>query len=156
MLKTKVYSSNFTVTDGEKLFDFRWDYDYYLCLFCPLADEEHPDNDVWEDENEAIEQCEFDIVETLREEFPNATDEEIKDATSRIMVYLRSGIRNAWHFGAVLKQWRIKSGKSQKAFAMMLGVPLRTYENWEWNDRTPPEYVQKLILNEIKRKRENG
>ena len=38
------------------------------------------------------------------------------------------------------------SGLTQKAFAKLLGVPLRTLESWKAGVRIPPLYVQKAIL----------
>lgn len=42
------------------------------------------------------------------------------------------------------------SGLTQKAFARLLGVPLRTLESWKAGVRTPPVYVQKAVLKSAK------
>ena len=42
------------------------------------------------------------------------------------------------------------SGLTQKAFAKLLGVPLRTLESWKAGVRTPPVYVQEAILKSAK------
>lgn len=58
-----------------------------------------------------------------------------------------------------LKNLRTECRLTQRALAEMWGIPLRSVENWETGTRTPPEYVQKLIISELKRereKRENG
>jgi DNA-binding transcriptional regulator YiaG len=34
---------------------------------------------------------------------------------------------------------------TQKEFAKFIGIPLRTYEDWERGAHTPPEYVVNLI-----------
>lgn len=40
---------------------------------------------------------------------------------------------------------REQTGKTQKAFAEWLGIPLRTVENWESGKNNPPSYVLELI-----------
>lgn len=40
---------------------------------------------------------------------------------------------------------------TQEACAARIGVPVRTIENWEAGSRTPPDYVQRLVLEEMAR-----
>lgn len=155
MLKVKVYSSNLVVWGEEKTFELKCDYDSYLSRFCPI-DGSQDVEDPWEDEDEALEQCELELIETLKEEFPDIPDDEIRTASADIMVSIAPLIRAHWSFGATLKQERIKCKLTQKSIVETLGIPLRTIEDWESGKRTPPEYVQRFILNELKRKRENG
>jgi DNA-binding transcriptional regulator YiaG len=53
-------------------------------------------------------------------------------------------------FGTLLKEARNVSGLSQAKLAEAIEVPRRTIEDWEVNRRTPPSYVQKLILEKVK------
>ena len=50
-----------------------------------------------------------------------------------------------------LKAARKAASLSQEACAAGLGVPTRTLENWEAGSRTPPDYVQRLVLAELAR-----
>ncbi len=49
-----------------------------------------------------------------------------------------------------LKEARQLTGLSQQALAARMEIPKRTYEAWEMGERTPPAYVQRFILNELK------
>lgn len=49
------------------------------------------------------------------------------------------------------KAARKAAGLTQEACAAQLGVPARTLENWEAGSRTPPDYVQRLVLAEMAR-----
>jgi DNA-binding transcriptional regulator YiaG len=44
-----------------------------------------------------------------------------------------------------IKELRALTGKTQKAFAEWLNIPLRTIENWESETTKPPQYVVDLI-----------
>lgn len=48
-----------------------------------------------------------------------------------------------------IRKARKKTTLSMKEAAEMIGVPLRTWENWELGYRTPPEYVEKLIVEKL-------
>lgn len=52
-------------------------------------------------------------------------------------------------FSDELKKARNSVGISQKALAKELELPFRTYQSWELGDRTPPKYVQKLLLEKL-------
>lgn len=49
------------------------------------------------------------------------------------------------------KAARKVAGLTQEACAARIGVPVRTIENWEAGSRTPPDYVQRLVLEEMDR-----
>lgn len=50
------------------------------------------------------------------------------------------------HFDAVrIKELRKKTGYTQKQFGALLGIPMRTIQDWELGYRTPPEYVIDMI-----------
>lgn len=49
-----------------------------------------------------------------------------------------------------IKGLRMDVGLNRKDFALQLGIPLRTVEDWEAGRRTPPEYVLRLIAYKIK------
>ena len=44
-----------------------------------------------------------------------------------------------------IKELRDMTGLSQGKFAEKYGIPRRSIENWEGGQRTPPEYVLKLL-----------
>ncbi len=48
-----------------------------------------------------------------------------------------------------LREIRVKVGMTQEAFADWVGVPYRTYQNWENGTRVPPAYVVKLIAHYV-------
>lgn len=52
-------------------------------------------------------------------------------------------------FNEKLKQARNAAGLSQKGMANRMLIPARTIEDWETGRRTPPEYVQRFVLNEL-------
>jgi len=52
-------------------------------------------------------------------------------------------------FSEEIKKAREASGLSQQALAKVLDVPSRTYESWEMGERTPPKYVQALLLEKV-------
>ena len=45
---------------------------------------------------------------------------------------------------------RADSGMSQAAFAAWLGIPHRTYQDWERGVRVPPEWTANLIAHYVK------
>lgn len=49
-------------------------------------------------------------------------------------------------FAETLKEEIEKNGLSSLQAARLLEVPLRTMEDWELSNSTPPEYVQKALL----------
>ena len=48
-----------------------------------------------------------------------------------------------------LHKMRTDAGWSRPKMVERVGVPLRTIEEWEAGNRTPPEYVQKLVLDRL-------
>ena len=57
-----------------------------------------------------------------------------------------------------IKEARLVAGLTQKGMSEMLGIPKRTIEEWEAGKRTPPTYVEKLVvekLETIKKERDN-
>ena len=44
-----------------------------------------------------------------------------------------------------IKELRKQTGLSQTKFGELFGIPLRTIQGWENEQRTPPEYVVKMI-----------
>jgi DNA-binding transcriptional regulator YiaG len=49
-------------------------------------------------------------------------------------------------FAAALRSWRKGRRLTQQDAARLLGVPLRTWQNWEIGWRTPPPYRQRLVI----------
>lgn len=52
-------------------------------------------------------------------------------------------------FSEELKAQRKRLGISQKKFSEIFEIPQRTVESWETEKRTPPKYVQKLIIEKL-------
>ena len=53
------------------------------------------------------------------------------------------------NFNEALKSARNATGMTQQGMADQMLIPKRTIEAWEMGDRTPPEYVQRFVLNEL-------
>ena len=53
------------------------------------------------------------------------------------------------YFSTFLKAWRRSRGLYKKEAASKLGVPLRTYEAWEWGKNLPGEIVRTTIASRI-------
>ena len=58
-------------------------------------------------------------------------------------------------FAEELRKMRTKAGWSRPKMVDRVGVPLRTIEDWESEKRTPPEYVQHLVLDRLQLEIEN-
>ena len=58
-------------------------------------------------------------------------------------------------FAEQLKAARKGAGISQQGMADRMLIPKRTIEKWETGERTPPEYVQRFVLNELRTIQEN-
>ena len=52
-------------------------------------------------------------------------------------------------FAEKLKAMRTEAGWTRPKVVERVGVPLRTLEEWEANRRTPPDYVQHLVLDRL-------
>lgn len=50
-----------------------------------------------------------------------------------------------------IKEARHIVGLTQRQLSDLLEIPLRTIENWESGVRTPPPYVEKLIVEKLER-----
>ena len=50
-----------------------------------------------------------------------------------------------------IKEARIEAGLTQEAMAEKLGIPKRTIQDWEREKRNPPGYVERLVVDELKR-----
>lgn len=53
-----------------------------------------------------------------------------------------------------IKQLREKTGLSQKAFGDKFGIPLRTVQNWEYGVNDIPDYLLRLIEQEVESKKQ--
>ena len=49
-----------------------------------------------------------------------------------------------------VKELRESTGMSRKEFSEHTGIPVRTLEDWEAGRRTPPEYIPRLLVYQIK------
>ena len=58
-------------------------------------------------------------------------------------------------FAQKFKEARRAAGLSQRGVADLMLIPKRTIEDWEGEKRTPPPYVQRFVLNELKQLAEN-
>jgi transcriptional regulator with XRE-family HTH domain len=60
------------------------------------------------------------------------------------------------NFNEQLRQARKEAGLSQQGMADKMLISKRTIENWEAGQRTPPPYVQRFVLNELKELKKRG
>ncbi|MCR4805375.1 MAG: helix-turn-helix domain-containing protein [Clostridia bacterium] len=49
----------------------------------------------------------------------------------------------------IIKEIRIKTGMTQKAFSALFNIPLSTLRKWEQGEASPPPYVADLIARAI-------
>ena len=49
-----------------------------------------------------------------------------------------------------IRELREQTGMTRKDFAVHMGIPLRTMEDWEAGRRRPPEYIPRLISYQLK------
>jgi DNA-binding transcriptional regulator YiaG len=49
-----------------------------------------------------------------------------------------------------IKDARMAAGLTQKGMSDILGIPMRTIEDWEAGRRNCPAYVERLIVKELK------
>ena len=54
------------------------------------------------------------------------------------------------NFAKDLQEARKAAGLSQQGMANRTLIPLRTLQKWEIEERIPPEYVQRFVLNELR------
>ena len=59
-------------------------------------------------------------------------------------------------FAEKLKTARKATGLTQQGVADRMLIPKRTIEKWETEERTPPPYVQRFVLNELEGLRKKG
>ena len=50
----------------------------------------------------------------------------------------------------IFKEARLASGLTRATMSELMGIPLRTLENWESGTRIPPKYVERWVLKELK------
>lgn len=50
-----------------------------------------------------------------------------------------------------IKEARLKANLTQDGMAEKLSIPIRTIQDWEAGRRTPPEYVERLVIAELER-----
>jgi DNA-binding transcriptional regulator YiaG len=55
-----------------------------------------------------------------------------------------------------IKEAREQAGLSKAEMARRFEIPIRTLENWESGNRTPPPYVEKLIIEKLETMKERG
>lgn len=48
-----------------------------------------------------------------------------------------------------IKEARTACGLTQRQMSGLFEIPLRTIESWESESRTPPPYVEKLIVEKL-------
>ena len=49
-----------------------------------------------------------------------------------------------------IKKAREEAGLTIKELADLLGAPYRTIQNWNLWERKPPEWIERLVIKEIK------
>ena len=50
-----------------------------------------------------------------------------------------------------IKEERLKAALTQKQMSDMLEIPIRTIGNWEDGSRKCPPYVERLVINELRK-----
>lgn len=50
-----------------------------------------------------------------------------------------------------IKEARLNAGLTQAQMSYLLEIPKRTIGDWETGTRTPPKYVEKLVIRELER-----
>lgn len=50
-----------------------------------------------------------------------------------------------------IREARLNAGLTQAKMSEVFEIPKRTIENWETGKRTPPTYVEKLVIRELER-----
>lgn len=50
-----------------------------------------------------------------------------------------------------IKEARIKAGLTQQAMSDIMKIPKKTIESWDSGTRKPPEYVERLVIQELER-----
>ena len=55
-----------------------------------------------------------------------------------------------------IKEARLLAGLTQAAMSEKLNIPKRTIEEWESGRRTPPDYVERLVIAELERISKNN
>ncbi len=63
--------------------------------------------------------------------------------------------KNNWEWWSMetadeIRELRKRTGMTRKDFAMHIGIPLRTVEDWEAGRRRPPEYIPRLISYQLR------
>lgn len=48
-----------------------------------------------------------------------------------------------------IKKARLAAGLTQKKAAELLGVPFRTFQDWEYGVHRPPKYTQQYIISKL-------
>lgn len=51
--------------------------------------------------------------------------------------------------GLLVRETRLRNGLTQNQTANLVGMPLRTLENWETDKRTPALWIAKLVIEKI-------
>lgn len=59
-------------------------------------------------------------------------------------------------FGERLKKARAEVKLTQQGMADKMLIPKRTIEKWESDTRTPPDYVQRFVINELEQMKKEG
>lgn len=49
-----------------------------------------------------------------------------------------------------IRELREQTGMTRKDFAVHMGIPLRTMEDWEAGRRRPPEYIPRLMSYQLR------
>ena len=55
-----------------------------------------------------------------------------------------------------IKEAREAAGLSRAEMARQFEIPIRTLEEWDAGRRTPPPYVEKLIIEKLETMKERG
>ena len=79
----------------------------------------------------------------------NVSDMEVED-TIRMEILNESDADRKKRFGAMCTAIRKASGMKRPDYAKWLGIPYRTYQDWELGNSQVPEYVLRLMAYKVK------
>ena len=66
-----------------------------------------------------------------------------------ILTAVRGGEKNM-NIEKMIRELRESVGENRTEFSKHTGIPVRTIEDWESGQRTPPEYIPRLLTYQLK------
>lgn len=70
---------------------------------------------------------------------------------TRSVIHNLKAVKTNNEFAALVLHWRIKRRLSQPDAALRLGVPYRTFQDWEYGRRSPRGLARQLITEKLRK-----